>query len=563
MQFKCVSLLLCSWTFVHAGVAQERQRAARILTKVVDTAGKPAPGVEVIVRWRVHPELPGLAGHTLGNRGLAELRSKTDGKGRCRIDLPHRGPFLVLAAHGGKSSVRVFPVMAGDRPLLRLEENGWIGGTVTLPGGKAAVDLPVRLVPQQQAWSRLACYRIPERRAKTRTGPNGRFRLAFEHGYLRGLRWGSFMLPWVETKLANPTLPIVRPNQSARELVLQLGPSLTWQGSLVDDASNPLAGVELFDCLVRDRKLRTDAKGRFQAPNPSGPYWAIADGYTPLLVTGQGPKLTVSSGGRLRAKLVDPSGAPLAGARVLAAVSASLEYPPFERVMRTGADGSIEVPFLPYNLDLHAFVEHDGVFHRFYRGRESKVVDLETVKLAPARVTGRIESALGEPLAHVRVVLNPKETDLSPMVRVTYTDRLGRFAFNAVMRDDHVLAVSADGQGMLQRPIGGARFTKPQVLKLKKGDEYPGRILDPDGEPVDGAWVTLWRSPQPYEALAQSGMVSQCVLTGRDGKFVFRGLTGSGWMLQSKYLRDGSFFGGMADVSPGKSIDVRSALDDN
>lgn len=79
---------------------------------VRDRAGNPIAAATVLLRWRVHPELPGLVGHSLGRQprnlaessatGLDELEVPVDAKGRFQLQPPHRGPFELTALASGR-----------------------------------------------------------------------------------------------------------------------------------------------------------------------------------------------------------------------------------------------------------------------------------------------------------------------------------------------------------------------------------------------------------------------------------------------------------------------------
>jgi hypothetical protein len=170
--------------------AQDPPRA--IAGKVLRADGAPS-AARLLVRWRVHTQLPGLVGYTLGDRGIRERALDCDERGRFRVVPPHRGPFLLVAHEGDASSTQVFPVMAGDYLILRLEPTHFMAGVVLDENGDPVSAARVRLLPTPLMWSRLALYRQPERRGSIVTDAAGRFRLPFEHGYLRDPRWNAIM----------------------------------------------------------------------------------------------------------------------------------------------------------------------------------------------------------------------------------------------------------------------------------------------------------------------------------------------------------------------------------
>src|SRR5262245_9261919 len=78
--------------------AQDAAPAAVLAGRVRDRSGQAAAGAELLVRWRMAPELPGLCGISLGDDGLGELRARCDDRGRFQVEVPHRGPFELTAS---------------------------------------------------------------------------------------------------------------------------------------------------------------------------------------------------------------------------------------------------------------------------------------------------------------------------------------------------------------------------------------------------------------------------------------------------------------------------------
>ncbi|MCA8950828.1 MAG: hypothetical protein KDE27_15095, partial [Planctomycetes bacterium] len=164
-----------------AATAQQPVLAGRVATP----AGEPAAGAAVTLRWRIAPELPGLAGISLGDAGLAELVVQSDERGSFRIGLPHHGPFEIAAGLGDQRSAPQFPVMAGAFVELSLAEPVTVGGQVFDAAEQPVAGVDVRLVPEVTTWGRLAAYRVPEPRGGAVTDADGRFAIPFQDTYLR------------------------------------------------------------------------------------------------------------------------------------------------------------------------------------------------------------------------------------------------------------------------------------------------------------------------------------------------------------------------------------------
>ncbi len=87
-----------------AGAVLAQAPTPRVIAGQVRGAdNKSAAGAEVILRWRLHPELPGLLGRSLGKRGLGEQHHRADDKGRFKIRLPNSVPFKLLDLKNGNS----------------------------------------------------------------------------------------------------------------------------------------------------------------------------------------------------------------------------------------------------------------------------------------------------------------------------------------------------------------------------------------------------------------------------------------------------------------------------
>ena len=150
-----------------SAVAQGVTTPRPIAGQVSGVDGAPAAGAAVHLRWRAHPELPGVLGYSLlpkvggGEPGMGELTVKTDAKGRFRVKPPHRGPFVLVAhgAAGDTCSARVFPAMAGSFHRLELEPGSYhlrtgdgrevsfeVPGQRTVVLGKGEADFAAELI---------------------------------------------------------------------------------------------------------------------------------------------------------------------------------------------------------------------------------------------------------------------------------------------------------------------------------------------------------------------------------------------------------------------------------
>lgn len=560
-----LACLVCSISFAQAGSAQTRRVIAG---RVLDGEGSGAGGAEVILRWRVHPELPGLMGYSLGGRGVGESRHRADKEGRYRLEPYHPGPFLVVAIRGNESSVQTFPVMPGDYAELRLEPSHFVGGVVVDGDGEPVAGAEVRMLPDPRQWSRVGLYGIPERRGGTRTDEQGRFRMHFEHGYLRGPRLDPLVGLWVETReLTNLPHQLIRPNASSRELRVTLHAQVPARGTIHEDiGGRPVVGARVTD-PIWPREARTAEDGSYRMPDPVGPeQFVFAPGFQPAMV----PVPTVGrsrvseavvrglrKGLKLRARLLDDEGDPLSGTRVLLSVPRGGEIP-FEQTVKPGADGVVSIDWAPSSAVFFGFVELGGRFVQFHAGSIEEDTDLGDVRVSQRTLSGQLLSSQRAPIAHARVVLHPQGLD-EVMPRVTYTDRGGRFWFAAVADVRQVVIGGAASHGMASRVVSTDDLDGPLQLVVPEGDQISGTVVDPRGDPVPGAWVMISRGgglkleELPAPTLSSTTL---CTLTDQDGGFRFRGLDEGGrWSLMGQFLRDDTVCAGSLTAANG-SVDL-------
>ena len=569
----CIAFLLfCSRHSPQEAVQVGEKKALRAISGKVQglTDGKPVANAKVILRWRVHPELPGLVGHTLGNHGLAEVETTTDDRGRFRFKPPHLGPFMLIAMLGEQSSPQDFPVMAGARRILRLEATTWIGGTVSDQNGKAIAGAKVELMPDTETWSRLALYRLPERRAADKTDETGQFRLLFEHAYLRNERWGAFSFPWCTAlSFSNQSILRRRPDASARKLRLGLAPAKYLRGKITDGQSgNAISAAVFYDPLSR-RSVLSDAEGKYSLALPCAAVWVRKPGFalvevqsTTSAIKDLAVSVSLQKGLHLSATVLTPDKAPLANARVLCAILRNGSFP-MEWTTKTADDGSFKTTMIPAGKPVLAYVEHNGVFVRFHDTALAQDSKLGTLTLDRARsLRGTVHAVDGERVAGIRVALMPKSRTNERDYRITYTDRSGRFAFENVADEDFYVIASGGKHGQSRIEVAAALLEQAVVIQMNEGKSITGQILDPDGKPVQGAWVNINKGRSHLELPSPSiNMTSFCVLSDKDGRFRFQGLpTSASWSLSSKYLRHGIYWRGTATATPGAKLVIKMAI---
>jgi len=540
---------------------------------------KPVAGAEVILRWRLHPELPGLLGRALGRRGLGERRHRTDDKGRFKVAPPFRGPFQVIARKNAHSSKRAFPVMAGDYLALGLEPDHNMAGQVVTADGKPVAKATVILVPYTETWARMALYCLPERIASARTDDAGRFNLFFAHGYLREPFWGDLMSLRVMGPGVGHVVPrVVRPTAASTQLRLEVPDLPPLKGRLIDARTRkPVAGARVQDPHLPDvpgHTAVTDKDGRFTLPGSVGiELHVLSKDHSPqtvrrALVNGKPSNAVqglLKAGHRLRAQLLDAAGAPLSGARVILAIPQG-DNPTVSWIQHLDSEGRLLVHAPSRPSILLGFVEVDGHFRRFHAAMGTAAdKDLGKITVrAPARVHGKVHDAHRMPIAGARVLLYAAHGISGVTPRVTYTDRGGGFLFDHVVDRSAVLVVGADANGQAKVALADDKLQAPITITMPAGKEITGVIRDPGGDPVPHAWVTLYKSGGvgAQEAAGPShDTTSLCVLADANGKFRFRGLDDqTSWQVISTFIQEGVLHYGAVNATGGQDVVVNASV---
>ena len=522
-----------------------------IAGRVLDVAGRPAPGAAVTLRWRVHPELPGAVGISLGDHGIAMSRHVADRGGRFVIRPPHPGPFLALAEIEGQRSAQQFPVMAGDALELKLEPAFDIGGVLLGAEREPLVATEVSLKPHHGAWNRLASYRFPEPRVSTLTDAEGVWRLPFELGYLRQPHRGILLTvaassaDW-QTWMDDVVLPLA----SSRELVVPLRGGRT-RGRIVDEQGSPVRGAVVLDPGSPASAVRCDDEGAYEVPAWA---WqtvvAHAPGFAPAEFQHDrqnpaGVEVLLRRGLRVRATLRGPDGRAVAGARVLWALPGR-NRAPIEWLRETAPNGSVEFDSAPRRRRLVGFVEIDGLFTRFCDAVLDDDADLGEVEVGVERtVRGEVRDHRRAPIPHARVALWMRGAPFDGPPRITYASRGGRFRFDAVPPGGGLVSVDAGGQGCAKARVSATEAAPELTLTTSDDHRIDGIVIDTDDQPIPGAWVTvISKSANGRDRPDRDpGYAALCTLTGADGRFTFRGLPGE-WIARSNYFRDGALWGG-------------------
>ena len=489
----------CLAALVSVGLATGQQPV--VAGRVLQRDGTSAAHAELRLRWRSAPELPGLCGRLLDDAGQVERKERADARGGFRLEVPHRGPFELVAAAGSDRSSPMFPVLAGAFVELQLAPPVVVAGTLLDEAGDPMPAVGVSFVPEQTAWSKLAAFRFLETRGQTRTDAAGRFELPFHDAYTRHRRFESFtVLAFDAPGVAASRHELLRPTRHCRELQIQLVP----------------------EAKADPRAPRRQAPGPQKSTEPAKDSPAV-------LAT-------------LRRE-----GAPLANALVLWSEPAS-GAPPQEWLSRTDADGNVSATLGHREQSLLGFVQCDGVWRPFARVQVGATdLALGTVDVVSRPVRGQVLDATGQPVAGARLAVLSKVTMPKELPYVTYSDHGGRFCFESLPAGPLRIWADAGVHGFARAELqDGANEV---VLRTPAEGVIQGEVIDSAGQPLPGAWLVLIRQGKDPELMPglSEGVPMLCVHSDEAGRVRVAGLPEGRWQVIGNAVRDGSLFGGGVD----------------
>jgi protocatechuate 3,4-dioxygenase beta subunit len=248
-----------------------------------------------------------------------------------------------------------------------------------------------------------------------------------------------------------------------------------------------------------------------------------------------------------------PSSAPIEGAVV--AVRDGTEEPKLVAQQTTGPDGVARFEKLELDevrVDARAPGRVPG--KDWVSGLHESGEHAVKLSLEPGDALGGVVLAAKDrrPLAGAKVVVEfggdigfMSSTYSDPELSDTIADADGRFRIDGIPRKEIVtFFASAPGyvRGRRCLMLGEGAEGHPAVeLLLEEGCTAEGAVLDPDGNPVAGAWVWIWKV---------DGAVSEDALARFDGRIGAWG-PGPGTAGETKSREDGSFrFEGLALGTP-------------
>jgi len=494
--------------------------ASALVGRVAARTGGPVPAARVRVipavgRW------PGFSPATAPSEEVAH--GSADAAGSFRVEGLAPGNYAVEVEAAGFHPL-LLPRVAvpGGAASLSLEPLGTLEGTALLPGGAPAAGATVRAASADHG-------------AVTAAGPDGRFTLALPAGSYRvhaslGERAG-----------AAPPSSAVAAGSVTRGVEVLLGPAAAIDGLVVRAADGtPVRGAAVAAFLHDTRevaaRVRTDGAGRFRIPGLPGDAFDVrvaSPGASPALVR----SVTLSAGARFPLRIAlagtgslsgvvrDPSGGPLAGARVRVVSLGDGIVGAASPEARTSFDGEWTLDGIEIGrADLVA--RQDGVAlgaSRSVRVEEGRTSRVDFFLPGAGNLTGRVARGAGPLPAGATVVAVAMKAGLGTLqVARTPADATGNYRFTLPAGEYRVHAAPAGATRTdLRAAPSFARVDAGATarLDLPAPDPAPEEgveilVLEPGGAPSPGAVVTLARPDDGKVAFATSA--------GEDGR-VFLG----------------------------------------
>ncbi|HEX6898357.1 MAG TPA: carboxypeptidase-like regulatory domain-containing protein [Thermoanaerobaculia bacterium] len=486
----------------------------RIDGLVVDVEGRPVAGAEV--------RAIDYYGSPFGPPDVH--RSRSDASGHFRMPLTE-GDYQLSAAKPGFapafSSVRLSS--SGKRPTVRmvLGPSRVLTGLVVDGEGRPVhgAEVELKRTPGRNTGSVLVSSLEGLESHRARTGPEGRFEVR------------DLPASWFRLRIEHPDFAshqrrgIIIPEEAgpvdAGTFTLAAG--LTVEGIVVDSQDRPLPDTALWlrpgdgidhVFLKRGPRQVTGPDGRFSIPNlePEEEWtlYACRQGHPevilPLAKAAPGPlRIELASAARLTGRVVDPDGHPVSGAYVRADVAGENPWDAID-VGRPPCSGDGKFPDANTDGDGRFVLEPlPAGFYAFHVSAEGFLVTepellevdvdrelpaMEVVLERGAILIGRVLMADGSPAAGATVRATGGRS--SPP---TLTDQNGSYRLQGVEPGSRL--VSAD------HTVGSARQQDVQIgpgenrldLTLESEASEPertihGRVVGPQGEPIEGAQVT-------------------------------------------------------------------------
>ncbi len=308
-------------------------------------------------------------------------------------------------------------------------------------------------------------------------------------------------LPWAPDPDRSPLELEARAGVRIEGVVLYLVPALTYHGRVVDPDGAPVVGatVVMLDAASGERAaapiedtFTSGADGRFDFHSPDGALLeARAAGFAPGRARLDGAaqtshELTIQLGARggsapaalaIGGTVVDPAGAPVAGARVVASAAAELGVGG-EAI--SDADGRFTIGGL--DPGGHGLRAHAEGYASTSVAVEAGATDVVLALVTGARLIGRVVDPGGAAIAAPTVVVQRRTGLVARAVTVvSIFDAQGRFAIDGLVAGSYEVIAQAAGFAP-SAPVTAVAARDPDELTVtvRTGATVTGTMIDGD-----------------------------------------------------------------------------------
>jgi hypothetical protein len=559
--------VVASWC-AAALVAQDAARARpHVDGRVVDAAGNAVARARVVLTGLAHPELPPTAAWALGDEARLRIEVTADERGVFHAELPHRGPFALLATSAdGARGCRHFPVLAGDFLLTTACAPSRVDGVVSANGAPVAATVAESDYSTRGAL--LERYGICFAPASATADAQGRFALSMYDSDATSLAAFCKSLHAEGGEQASNGTWYRLPGQTLHGVQLDLALRPVIDSRVVAaDTGQPLADAALLDLQTAAVVARADAAGRFRFVNRALDNLVVrAPGHAVRGFHAENGVCRLDAGAVVRMRLRDAQGA-AARRRVVVVTRDSLEVPQhIAWTTSTDDEGVLAIDEARAGEALYAFVETADGFvacHATVPGAAAR--DLGDVRIDPGRtVSGVVTGADGGRCGGVTVLLQPV-FDQSPttppgnsvlpcvLTRVTCTDHAGRFRFDLVPRGrQRLLAMASTGFQVVD--VGEA--CDLGTIACRADGTVDGHIVADGADAADAGVQCILSSGS---GAASFGMIHLFAHADGEGRFAFHGIPEGAsvtiWGMRSK---DGvGWMGSNAFAAPQSGVEVQ------
>jgi hypothetical protein len=492
-----------------------------------------------------------IAGAAVEVRDLEASRTyATDEGGVCRIELPASLPdgLGVFVEKRGFIPMRVvweLTARSASLPVdytLALEPGTRIGGMVCdecdapVEGVTVFLHLPTK--PQDSSGEEKVSADLWEKTCFTDAAGHWHFDEApadLSDVFFR-LRHADFV---EELRYKKADQPVGEFRQEA--VVWRLEKGVRVEGVVLDCHEQPVAGAEILPgedrvCSGAKPSFQTDAAGAFSislSPQRQCSLAIKAEGHSPaLLILPVTPgmsrlRIPLEPGRKLRARVVDATGAPVAGARIFADTWRG--HRTLEWGTRADEMGRFEWASAPADEVKFSILQR-GYRPAHFVPLTASEEEHEVVLRRPLRIHGTVtDGQTGKPIEHFRMIPGQvhanHRTHWAHQQAVAFSAGKYEWSCNDPTGRDwrHALRIEADGYRPAVSQIEDAGEESRVDFQLHPGSPANGRVLGPEGTPVENARVVIasGNTAQLNGDQLMAGHGNLELTSSRDGTFSF------------------------------------------